>query len=356
MHDIGGADVSTVDDQRRARDPACRIRCEENARISDILDSAETLERARPQHHVLDFLVGPDTRGRAFGRDRPGRNTVDANSVAAPFTRMRFGQLDNAGLRRRIRQHSRRAMDAGGRGQVDDAAADLLLDKLTRRRLRTKERAVKVDRDYRAPSVGREVEARRRDTAAVIVDHDVEAAKALDRLGDHLVALSGVAHVNDEHLAFAALLADIVAHGFEMLGTAARDHHRRATLGEFMGDPDTDSGAAAGHDCHFAFNAENVFQVFHLSVFFTFPCGSVVAAPSLSHRRREGQPVFTFPFFTFPSGSVVAAPGARANRSRAGANSASYGGGGSGVAWREWRRAAGAATTEPHGKVKNTER
>src|SRR5260370_38713498 len=108
--------------------------------------------------------------------------------------------------------------------------------------------------------------------------------KSLDRIGVHLDELGSVAKDNDDHLAFAALLADIVAHGFEMLGTAARDHHRRATLGEFMGDPDTDSGATAGHDCHFAFNAENVFQVFH---FFTFPSGSVVAARSLSHRSRE---------------------------------------------------------------------
>src|SRR3984893_6096169 len=103
LHNLGGAEIAAVDHQRRARDPTRRIRGEEDARIRYILDRAEALERARPQHHALDFLVGPDARGCAFGRDRPGSNTVDANPVAAPFTRMRFGELDNAGLRCRIR-------------------------------------------------------------------------------------------------------------------------------------------------------------------------------------------------------------------------------------------------------------
>ena len=81
-------------------------------------------------------------------------------------------------------------MNAGGRRQVDDRAGALLLDELAGRRLRAEEHAVEIDRDHRAPAVGRELEAGRRDTGAVIVDHHVEAAEMLDRLGHHLVALT----------------------------------------------------------------------------------------------------------------------------------------------------------------------
>src|SRR5271156_1526401 len=112
-------------------------------------------------------------------------------------------------------------MHARSRRYVDDRARALLFHQLARRRLRAEEHAVEIDSDHRAPSVGREIERRRRDTGAVIVDQHVKAAEMLDRLGDHLVALIGVADVNLRHLAFAASLADFVAYALEVLDLAA---------------------------------------------------------------------------------------------------------------------------------------
>src|SRR5208283_1547993 len=151
-------------------------------------------------------------------------------------------------------------MHARGRRQVDNAAGALLLDKLPGSRLRAKKGAVEVDRDHRAPAIGREVHAGRRDTAAVIVDHDVEAAEMLDRRGDHLVAFGGVADVDHEHLASATELANFVTHRLKMGGVAAGDQHGGAAQREFARDRDPDSSSAAGDDRNFACNAENVFQ------------------------------------------------------------------------------------------------
>ncbi len=82
----------------------------------------------------------------------------------------------------------------------------------------------------------------------------------LDRLGDHLVALVGVADVDLRHLAFAAGLADFVAHALEVLDLAARDQHRRSALRELLGDRLADPGSAAGHDGNFAFDTEWIVQ------------------------------------------------------------------------------------------------
>src|SRR5260370_23360202 len=94
----------------------------------------------------------------------------------------------------------------------------------------------------------------------MIVNQHVEAAKMLDRFGDHLVALIGVADVNLGHLAFAAGLADFVAHALEILDLAARNQHRRSACRELLGDRLANPGAAAGHNRNFAFYTEWIVQ------------------------------------------------------------------------------------------------
>ena len=140
------------------------------------------------------------------------------------------------------------------------APGPLLLDELAGGGLGAEEHTVEVDRNHRAPAIGRELEAGRGDAGAVIVDHHIEAAEVLDRLGHQRVARLGVAHVAHGHLALATGLADSVAHGLEMAGVAARDQHRRSAQRELARDHGADSGAAAGYDCDLAFNAEYVFQ------------------------------------------------------------------------------------------------
>jgi hypothetical protein len=149
-----------------------------------------------------------------------------------------------------------------------------------------------------------------------------------------------------------------------MLGIAARDHHRRAALGELMGDSDTDSSAAAGHDCHFAFNAENVFQVFHLSVRLRCRRTSTIAL------KARGPTFFTFRAVPLSPHHHYRTEGVRANTEGAlvyepvppktGANPMRQGHGQmallmtvAGVASRRWCGDNGAARKgEKHGKVK----
>ena len=190
----------------------------------------------------------------------PGAIQLTRIPSRAPFARVRNGQVDYAGLGRAVRQHRRRSMHAGGRRDVHDRAGAFLLHELARRRLRAEEHAVKIDSDHRAPSVGRQSHRRRRDTGAVIVDQHVETAELLDRLGHHLVALLGVADVDLRHLAFAAGLANFVAHLLEVLDLAARDQHGRAAQRELFCDRLADSGSAAGHNRNFAFDTEWIVQ------------------------------------------------------------------------------------------------
>jgi len=82
----------------------------------------------------------------------------------------------------------------------------------------------------------------------------------LDRFGDHLVALIGVADINLRHFAFAAGLADFVAHALEVLELAARDQHRRAARCELLGDRLANPGPAAGHNRNLAFDTEWILQ------------------------------------------------------------------------------------------------
>src|SRR5208282_714851 len=170
------------------------------------------------------------------------------------------GQVDDAGFGRAVRKHKGRTMHARGRGDIDDRAGALLPDELAGRRLRAEEHAVEIDSDHRAPSVGREIQRRRRDTGAVIVNQHVEAAELLDRLRHHLVALLGVADVDLSHLAFTACFANFVAHALEVFELAARDQHRRAAQRELLGDRLANSGSATGHDRNLAFDTEWILQ------------------------------------------------------------------------------------------------
>src|SRR5579872_1785335 len=138
-----------------------------------------------------------------------------------------------------------------------------MFDELTCRRLGAEEGAVEVDADHRAPSVGRQIEARRGDARAVIVDEHVDAPEMLDRGFDHRVALVGLAHLDGGELAGAAGLTDVVAHLGEIFHVAARDQHLGAARAEFLCDRFSDTGAAAGYDGHFAFDAEDIFGICH---------------------------------------------------------------------------------------------
>src|SRR5271167_3817358 len=251
---------ATVDYQQGARDVARCVGRQEEAWVGDFLDAAEALQCARARDHLLDLWIWPYARRCTFGVDRARCDAVNADACGAPFAGVRYRQVDYAGLRGAIRKHRGRAMHAGRRGDIDDRARAFLLDELARGRLRAEENAVEVDSDHRAPSVGREVERRRRDTGAVVVDQHVEAAEMFDRLRDHLVALLGVADVNLRHLAFTTGLANFVAHALEVLDLAARDQHRRAALGELFGDRLADPGTATGHNRNFAFDTKWILQ------------------------------------------------------------------------------------------------
>src|SRR5215469_11588067 len=96
---------AAVDDQQRTGDIARRVGCEEDAWVRDLLDTAETPERARPRDHRLDCRIRPHARRRAFRVDRPRRDTVDADTVFAELAGMRGREVDDARLRRAVGEH-----------------------------------------------------------------------------------------------------------------------------------------------------------------------------------------------------------------------------------------------------------
>jgi hypothetical protein len=89
---------------------------------------------------------------------------------------------------------------------------------------------------------------------------DVEPAEVVDRLSNHRIAFCGVAHIDHEHLAGAAELADLVTHGLEMAGVAAGDQYRCPAYGKFARNGNADASATARYDGNLALNAEYVLQ------------------------------------------------------------------------------------------------
>src|SRR5689334_3027515 len=62
LYYFGRPDVATVNYQSRTTDPTGSLGSQENAWVRDILDGAEPPKRARAEHHLLDFIVGPNPR------------------------------------------------------------------------------------------------------------------------------------------------------------------------------------------------------------------------------------------------------------------------------------------------------
>ena len=88
-----------------------------------------------------------------------------------------------------------------------------------------------------------------RSTAAErVVDHDVEAAVPLDRVGDTALDILGLGDVGHEADCFATAVSDLLGGRFTGLGAASGEDDVRASGREGVGDASPHSLAGAGHD------------------------------------------------------------------------------------------------------------
>ena len=186
--------------------------------------------------------------------------------VRRPLDGELAGQRDHGALRGGVAGGAHRLRSgpdqAGDRGGVQDHAAPLA-DHLARGGLGDHEEAGRVRLDHLPETLDRHRLGRRAPGDAGVVDEDIETAVALRDLVDERFDRRRVGHV-------AARGADVEAGGAQLglgrlqpLGTSAGDRHRRAGLGQPLGDLSAQPARAAGDERHPAGQVEERSDVGH---------------------------------------------------------------------------------------------
>ena len=146
-----------------------RGRGEKHDRVGDVLGGHEPAQR-RPREAFGTHDVRRHAARRRLVRehafdaracDEPRADRIDANAERTELARQRFGEADDAPLRRRVRRAHRIAEAAGRRRKIRDARVAARLEQRDRA-LRAEELPGQVDGDRALPIGERDVLARRR--------------------------------------------------------------------------------------------------------------------------------------------------------------------------------------------------
>src|SRR5690606_38107478 len=162
---------------------------QEGDHAADVIRHAESLERVPRGDLVLAALV--EGAGEA-GLDDGGGDAVDAD-VGAELHRQSLGQADERGLAGAVHRDARRGLQPGHRGDVDYRSAvlphpggvDGLHPGQGGDRVGVEDLAGRVEVEVDEGAVG--------GVDPGVVDQQVDAAEGLQRPGDDLVAVVGVA-------------------------------------------------------------------------------------------------------------------------------------------------------------------
>jgi hypothetical protein len=167
--------------------------------------AADRRDPQAPEPALQDALEQPDARrGRPespveVGLDVAGRDRVHLDAVTCPFHREHARQVDQAGLRRRVRRQVPDRAQAHDRRDVHDPTGTLGGDERTGDGLRDEPCAAQVRREDGVPVGFGQVERCLRDADAGVVHEDVDRAerrrslraRSADRLRRRDVHLDG---------------------------------------------------------------------------------------------------------------------------------------------------------------------
>ena len=192
--------------------------------------------------------VPGDVGGHVLVGHQARHQAVDLDAVGAPLDGERLGQVLHAGLRRRgVREPGPTGPGVGGT-HVDDRPGLARREQPTAVLPAHEERAVEGDVDDRAPRVGGQILAGRREVGRRVVDqHTGQAEAGLDPVEGRGDAVR-VADVALDDLHRCADRRDRVASRLEVLRLAGEDRQVGAQSGELGGDRLAQAGAASGDD------------------------------------------------------------------------------------------------------------
>src|SRR5215470_558755 len=245
---------AAVDHQVHAADVRGIIRGQERHRRGDITRLAQPAERGSAPDVRAGFLPAAEVARRA-GHDLARGDRVAHDPVAPVLDRDLAGQLDQPALADGVGGMARRAYHAVLRNDVDDPAADVAAERLGEHlpyhHAAEQERAFEVHRDDRVEVVVAGLQQRlgvgpgeRR-----VVDHHVEASRALDGQGHQPLAVLAGGDVGPDVLARAAAARDDLV-GWRAAGERVPPHvgqqHPEAVGRQPRGDGPADPRRGAG--------------------------------------------------------------------------------------------------------------
>jgi len=227
-----GAQAPAIHRQRRAGDERGLVRQQEERGVGDLL------RPRRAAHRVLasplgDKLLGVEALGAllvgAGDEDAQhwrvggaGADDVDPHAVLGNSLGERAGKADDAELHRGVDRAELRALEPGGRGRVEQAAAAARLQ-LGQGGFRGDDLRAQVEVDGERKV--RHVDAldRRRPRVAEMVPHEVEAAEGVRRLAHDALGVGVLAQIGRDADGPPAGGRDLLHHGIDA-GAVEVDH------------------------------------------------------------------------------------------------------------------------------------
>ncbi|KAI3479441.1 hypothetical protein L1887_58459 [Cichorium endivia] len=203
----------------------------------------------------IDHLLGPD--GGSHGGTGVGGDRVGENVVLLALDAERVGEADDAGLGSRVVGLAKVAVDADGRGGVDDTAVLLLLEDGPGG-VADAVGAAEVRVEHGVPLLVRHGGERLVAQDTGIVDDDVDRAKGVDGRLDDLLAVLDRA---DGGSGLAARLLDLVDDSGGVLLEEVVDHHVGAELAEHVGVGTAETGTGAGDEHGLAVETDGAFAL-----------------------------------------------------------------------------------------------
>ena len=241
-----GGNESAVEWKARAGDPGSLGRAQEEDRRGDVLGRPEAARRGRGEDALQELRVREDRLGQ-LRPHVPGRDRVDRDPVRTPLAREILRQLDEAGLRGRVRRARRQRDEARDARHVDDAPEALRLHPGVHQPRPVKRRR-QIEIEQHVPLVERVFLRRLPHVAARIVDEDLDGTRHLRPLGDGLGSALAIGHVERERRTLGAQRLDARRDPRETVLPAGHEKEASPSLRERHGDGFADAARSAGHD------------------------------------------------------------------------------------------------------------
>src|ERR1700676_1383308 len=219
---------------------------QECGQVGKLFDGSKPSQRDSFLHSLLQLRARQQTRERALGRNRAGRNGVHTNSAIAPLDGQTLRQRLHSCLRHRRWHHIRRARRRVGGGNVQDDASSLRCQPAPPASHRRMQRAHQDDANHRLKPSQRKFFGARQKISCRIVHEHIERTFGPDG-GDHLFDGCRVAHVAGMGVDLAArAVAQFFFSGRKNFLAAAADVDFRAQVQKPLRGSFAQTGAAAG--------------------------------------------------------------------------------------------------------------